>query len=214
MTYEERYEAQFLARGFAMLRDLIARAAMLVGATRAGGLAAHLRQPLLRLLRPGEILLRRMLVVMAFQLTPPSIAPARRGSTGAAPSAPGVPGFSLIEPYPSTTPFHLRRPICRPRPRIRSFDDPVAKETAPQNPLPDPLLSRLAALEAVVSAPDRAALRLARWFARRRNGRRSSPLRIGRPAIGRKHDWAEPISDAQHFAVAALARHPLRCDTS
>ena len=190
MTYEERYEGQFLARSFAVLERLLRAARALVGLQETPPILA-----LGRLIRPAEVLLRRVLVVMALGLA--LVAPVLRQSTrrtahtNTSPRT-CLPGFSLIEPWPSTTPYDQRRPVCKQRPRIRSFDDTVTPEPSRASSEAR-LIARLDALATIISAPERAARRLAVWFARRRRGLRNSPLRIGRPVIDRRSEWAAPI---------------------
>ena len=215
MTYEERYEAVFLARSFEVLRRLARRARVLADSPAPD----HMLRSLAGLIRPAEILLRRVLVVMALGLN--LVAPSPRASGGAKSdhaSPRALPGFRLIEPFPSTTAYDQRRPVCTVRPRIRSFDDPAQPDPPPQRPATARIVARLEALEAIIADPDRAARRLGLWFARRRPGLRNTPLKLGRPSIHRKSEWARPIKDAQHFAHCAMDRRHGRllapCDTS
>lgn len=213
MSYEARYKDRFLERGFGVLRELLARAFALAGVRSFAGLSglstAH-RMAALGILRPAEALARRMLVVMALGIVLPALV-ARGARAGISPGRNRrAGGFSLTESRPSTTPYHLRRPICQPRPRIRSFDDPIepAREAPPEGAR---LIARLYALEALLADPARQARRMARWFSRRRAGARRSPLRLGRPPVGRRTEFSEFLNDAQHFARWAMDQ---RLDTS
>ena len=186
-----------------MLERLLRAARALVGLQETPPILA-----LGQLIRPAEVLLRRVLVVMALGLA--LVAPALRQSTRRTahtntPPRACLPGFSLIEPWPSTTPYDQRRPVCKQRPRILSFDDVVAPEPSRASSEAR-LIARLEALATIIAAPERAARRLAVWFARRRRGLRNSPLRIGRPVIDRRSEWAAPVFNAQHFAIAAMDR--------
>ena len=73
MTYEERYEAVFLARSWEVVRRIVASALVLLGVETAADATCIPENTLLslrRLLRPAEAMLRRILVVEALKLGP------------------------------------------------------------------------------------------------------------------------------------------------
>ena len=221
MTYEERYEAVFLARSWEVVRRIVASALVLLGVETAADATCIPENTLLslrRLLRPAEAMLRRILVVEALKLGP--IMSRSRVSRSHRASSPGqtrsAPGFTLIEPWPSTTPYDQRRPICRRAPHIHSFTDTdLLNETpdipaSPDRPAGQGDLNRLQQIEAILAAPDKAIKRLALWFGRRKPTQRSSPLKIGRPPPTSQLDIRPRLADAQHFANAVMDRfyHP------
>lgn len=213
--HQDRYERDVLARGWPLLARGFAMLLALLNITAIGALdrlPEHLRARVLARLRPLEIYARRLLVIEALRGAIPNqlIKRVKQGERSVSSKVSGVGAprsrFCLLEPHPSTTPYHLRRPICRPRPRIRSFDEPVATAPAPQKP--DAALRRLAAFEALLAAPQKAAARLARWFARRRQGVRRSPLRLSRLRLPPDHELRPYIEYAGFVASEAMDRLP------
>ncbi len=178
-----------LLRVLALLFDSLG----LSGDRSVGFVPRHLHSWALRILRPAESALRRLIVVEARELR--VAAPVRRaapvagviphGGAGAA-----VPRFTIIEPLQRVG--FAKPPVAKGYgPRISFFDgfDPV-RET-PKPVLPDDLVDagrlcrRLLAARSALEALPEQALRLARWRARRDAGILRSPrtrvLRPGRP---------------------------------
>ena len=211
MTYEERYEDQFLAQCQKALRAMLRHLLALMDQTSLDALiwlprASHSR--LLAIIRPAELMARRMLLVMACSLTLPPARPRilEKRSKSAAPTQKPLPGFKITEPWPSTTPYSQRKPFARPAPRIWAWDQDgfLIGAPPPQDPEPIPdgarLIARMKALESVIAEPERYARRMARWFIRPTSARRPWPLAIQLPRINKRGDWYDNITNAQHFA--------------
>lgn len=195
-------------------------------------LPRHLHRLILRLLRPAESAVRRLIIVMARGL---ELAPARARKTAALktflrrPGGTGIllpPGFHfpaismpakrlaslpLLDPL---RPFRPRRAAAAGVPRI-SFPGSIAPSPLAlrRPPEPDDPLdaSRLALrIQAIGQALDdlpRQAARFARWKARR--ARRAWPLRPGRapgqrPVRWRTHEVYEVLHNLQALAFDVL----------
>lgn len=202
----------------------------------AATLPRHMRNHLLRMLRPAESAVRRLVVIVArdLQFVLPaarSEAPAHAGKArGRGSEAARTPSFRLIDPLPAIRLGPVRR-YSRSFPRITAigFSEPC--------PIPDPVLPgdsvdaaglcrRMATLKRALDDLDTQARRLARWRARRdlavealREGRaagsklRLSAMRPGRPPGRRKRPRfaVDTVLEECH----ALALHALACaDTS
>jgi hypothetical protein len=210
-----------------------------------GSMAARLPQAIyravLRILRPMESAVRRLIVVaaqgLAVKLDPPRSGrkgggTARKGNGGRAPA------FKLFDTRKRFD-FKPRRRFAKVRPRAWSVDttpDPrvpwYAQFQAAPNPVPVQLPSpapqpedgtvdayrlgrRLAAVKMALEDIPRQALRMARWMARRKampKAKFASPLRIGAPPGHRKSPRDE--IDRVLKECHALAREALFNDTS
>jgi len=208
----------------ALTRLLAEIAAMLewtLGST-AERLPRAMHAAALRLLRPAESALRRLIVIAARGVVvklPPS-RPMPKGlkilASGAGPAS-----FQLCDQRKVLGPPPPR--YTRAAPRVHFFGNSplVPVFAAPTPPLPDgsvnpaALLRRLSAAQAALADLPRQALRLARWKARRatiEKARFSDPLRPGRPPGHRAkgQDEADLILRECH----ALAQDVLRADSS
>lgn len=194
----------------------------------------------LRLLRPAESAVRRLIVAAASGLV---VRPAKARPAAARPVINRNPRsqrrvmFKLFDPRQRfNTGYRCRRhpkpaDFNRPQPRIRLLGDvfdpraPMFRNPAPLPPPPAPepddtisalrLSRRLIAIKSALEDLPRQALRYARWQARPRETRRpqlSSALRPGRPPGHRK----KPIHKVDEILTECdwLARHASRPDTS
>ncbi|MEH6807492.1 MAG: hypothetical protein V7651_01490 [Hyphomonas oceanitis] len=176
-------------------------ARQLVKEPAAETVARHVHNEVLRILRPAESMVRRMLLILALKepLSPIFPAsPAKAGVSGdstpspthESPVLPAKAGtragaasqaqFLLTEPLTIRLPSDAM-PVVKFGPRIFVFGSgmdwrPLPSE-APLPPLPAaPLLARLSRLDAVLAAPDAHAARLARLIARLRGAREAGRL--------------------------------------
>ena len=188
-----------------------------------------LHRAVLRLLRPAESAMRRLVVIAARGLVV-KLAPSRPMPTGAIGKGGGRrrPSFQLFDPRKS---FALTRcgTATRIAPRIHFFaSDPrvAALWSAPPpaaDPAPppdglvnaEPLTRRLQALKLALEDLPRQARRLARWRVRRENAKSPkfrSPLRPGHPPGYRRkpvHEVDEVLAECHGLACDAM-----RSDTS
>lgn len=165
-------------------------------------LPRHLRAALIRLARPTEAAVRRLIVVLAELEPAPLPGPARaakaqaRGKPKRNPgSAPTPPAFAIIDPLPNFNSAPPRfRPLSYPRITVLGVSEP---RPIPDGWIPrtgDPvnatgLCRRLRALKRALDDLPAHGRRLARWHARRLAGRRRgrfSPMRPGHPPGHRK----------------------------
>jgi hypothetical protein len=204
-------------------------------------LPRHLHRAILRLLRPAESAVRRLVIVLARGLVV-TLPPARPrkpkprptilrkpGGTGILmpraalpPAAPRVLGLPLLDPLRRS--FRRRRPVANSIPRI-SFPglialSPIAlrRPPAPDDPLDATRLAlRFQALGAALDDLPRQAKRFARWRARKATGktRRVWPLRPGRPPghrpANRRTHEVHEILHDLHGLAFDVLEHP---DTS
>jgi hypothetical protein len=185
----------------------------------------------LRVLRPAESALRRLIAVaaqgIAVKAGPVRQRPARR----VAHEAPSTrrPAFRLFDARPYLGPFRPRRRRLKRLPRIAVLDGPDPRvprflgfrpplQAAPPPPLPppddtinaQPLCRRLQAIKAALEDLPAQAQRLARWQAKPLAQRRPqvySPLRPGRPPGSRKrpsHEVDHVLKDCQRLAYMAF----------
>ncbi|MEH6411649.1 MAG: hypothetical protein V7741_14065 [Hyphomonas sp.] len=180
-------------------------ARQLVKDPAAETVARHVHNEVLRILRPAESMVRRMLLILALKEPLSPICPASPAKAGASshPSQSPMPHSSVLPAtagpqagaasqtlFPLTEPLSLNLPrpglpYVKFGPRIHVFGSgmvwrPLPEETAPA-PLPAaPLLARLARLDAVLADPDAHAARLARLIARLRGAREAG--RVARHA--------------------------------
>jgi hypothetical protein len=217
----------------ALKRVLLTLVAMASLSTRTT-LPRHLRNAVLRLLRPAEAAARRLIIALAHGLTvsPP---PPRKAGTAlrqarhfmpVMPPEPAVRAplhslpLPLLDPLRRATPG-IKRPsilprICVPGVTVR-LSIPVRLPPSPFDPLDATRLGmRLHALGQALDDLPREALRFARWQARQHRARaagkiRRWPLRPGQPPGSRvKHDVQDILTHAHQLAWWAL-EHP---DTS
>ncbi len=182
----------------------------------------HVHSWVLRILRPAESALRRLIVIEARELRvapPVKRAAAVRGvvSRGAVTA---VPGFAIVEPLQRVAP--ARPPVAKGYgPRISFFDGFDEAREAPALVLPDDpvdagrLCKRVLSAQAALSDLPKQALRLARWYARRDAGMlravRTRALRPGRPPGHRQrrmHEIDEVLANCHALALYALAPAP------
>jgi hypothetical protein len=131
------------------------------------GLAARA----LLVLKPAEAMARRLLYLMAPDLT---VSPANAGASGHAIPVP-VAGDPGVRRDARTVAFRFTEPLG-PGPKnngpcIRFVNEPPGPPKPVRVPQPKtsaPLLARIRALQAVIDRPEAHANRLARWIARRK----------------------------------------------
>ncbi|MBP9174882.1 MAG: hypothetical protein KBF54_10055 [Rhizobiales bacterium] len=181
----------------------------------------------LRVLRPAESALRRLIVVAARGLVVEPAAP-RSKPTGQVKakkgSHPRVPSFQLFDPQPRIV-FPRRRNPKRAVPRIHFFNTdgefitigpPIRPAKAPARPKSADgmvnaarVIRRLEALESALADLPRQARRLVRWRMREEkleNPSYKTPLRPGRPPGSRRravHPVDELLDECQWLAHRA-----------
>jgi hypothetical protein len=213
-----------IALNHAALARILAEVVALLGWS-AGASLGRVPRPVyveaLRILRPAEAALRRLIVIaargLAVTLAPPRPMPKGLVIAG---NGTGVPSFQLYDQRKVLGPPRLR--YTKAKPRVHFFGaHPLVPSFAPPPAFPDDSISaaslsrRLAAaLEALASLP-RQAVRLARWRARRarmEKAKFTEPLRPGRPPGHRSkgQDDADLVLRECH----ALAHDALRADSS
>ncbi|MCF6328457.1 MAG: hypothetical protein L3J02_01465 [Henriciella sp.] len=207
MTQLEPHAEQCLALNWPRVAALAARITALLGA--ATMLPRSLRNQALRLLRPAESMLRRLLVLMAVKQSAiwsrssphpePVKGPLKRLPAAAKagvehPHPEPVEGRGRARNFPLPDPLHLPVMVAPPPPyatfgpRIWSLGSewtwlPAEPELPEMLPIAR-LQDRLARLQAVLDTPGKHVARMARWLARRGHGRRPRrlfPMRPGRP---------------------------------
>lgn len=214
-----------IARNVSALEAIVAALFVLLGL--AGGsaparMSRALHAKALRVLRPAESALRRLIVIAARGIA------AKPAAKRSAPQAPipsaqgqGRAAFRLFDPRKR---FFRRQPAdFGPKlvPRIHVFGTcPLAPplQLPPQGPVPPPgpdrlinalpLRRRLAALQSALADVPRQAKRLARWRAKRRqltSPAFAEPLRPGRPPGCRR----TPTHEVDHVLAEC---HGLACD--
>jgi len=184
----------------------------------------------LRVLRPAESALRRLIVVAARGLVVEPAAP-RSKPTGQVKakkgSHPRVPSFQLFDPQPRIV-FPRRRNPKRAVPRIHFFNTdgefitigppirPAKASTPARAKSADGMVNaarvirRLEALDAALADLPRQAKRLVRWRMREEKSENPSfktPLRPGRPPGSRRrdvHQVDELLSECQWLAWEAM----------
>jgi hypothetical protein len=215
--------ARAIERNSEALKGIVAALfAMLgpAGTDMAARLPRSIHNAVLRLLRPAESAVRRLVVISAQGLV---VKPAASRPMPAGPIGGGHlrPSFQLFDPRKNFASLR-RRTATRNPPRIYFFASdprvtalwPEPQPVAEPAPLPDGLVTagrltrRLQALKFALDDLPRQARRLARWRARRENApspKFKSPLRPGHPPGYRK----KPV----HEVDAVLAEcHRLACD--
>ena len=213
-----------------LLLDLIAanwpRAAKLAWWARqlvkdpdAETIARHVHAEVLRILRPAESMVRRMLLILALKAPITPVAPAKAGAPGhpvPTPATPSPPPDLPRSPtaFPLTEPLTIRLPqqglpYVKFGPRIHVFGSGMVWRPLPPDtglaPLPTaPLLARLSRLDAVLADPDAHAARLARWIARNRGARAAGRIiRLGpiRPRSLMPGRASRPLGRLTHSAI-------------
>jgi hypothetical protein len=206
---------------------LLARLGLPGGAT--GFLPRRLHRALLRVLRPAESAMRRLIVIAARGLAVklPPTRPMPAGPIGFGGGSPRV-RFQLFDPRIRITPQRRRTgPRVIPRIHIFTADPRVAALWAAPSPTAEPasprpdgrvngeaLCRRLKALKLALDDLPRQARRLARWRARREkmpSPKFVSPLRPGRPPGHRV-----PVHEVDHVLAEChgLAFDAAKLDTS
>ena len=203
----------------------------LAGAATVARLPRSVHSAVLRVLRPAESAVRRLVVIAAQGLVV-KIAPSRPMPVGLIGKGGGSrrPSFQLFDPRKNFATLRQdRRTATRNPPRIHIFgNDPrvAALWTAPQPlaeppPPPDGLVNaqrlsrRLQALKLALEDLPRQARRLARWRVRLETAPRPkfrSPLRPGHPPGYRRkpvHEVDEVLAECHGLACDAM-----RLDTS
>jgi hypothetical protein len=176
--------------------ELIARAlaglTALFGTQMPGWISRAAWRRACRELRVMEALARRLILVMSAQCEPGLTAPRHTAGKRAARVAGMGAGFALFDPLPTGA----EAPLIKATPLPEDFATPTCG-----------LARRMAALAAVMAAPEAAAMRMARWLARP-VGARTTPICLTRP----QGPLAEPLSDAltlfQRLAVERLNAPP------
>lgn len=216
MSGPERHLAIAMERAWPLLGRLVARVAAMLGLEGGTGpdrIPRFLHRRALRLIRPAEALVRRLIVLMARDMdlpaaaaVPASLTPqaraalsrARRRAAAARRTEAAPPRFQLFEPLPSLSGLMRERRAepAGPGPRILFLDQPypVAPVTEPGMSA-GPLIARLKALETVLANPGKRARRHAKFLARKRRSNappgRLNPIRPG-PAPGARSRHTPP----------------------
>ena len=224
--------ARAIARNRDALLRIVAALFAMVGLADgevAATLPRHLRNCVIRILRPAEAAVRRLVIIAARDLVV-VVAPARRKKaatpttttpTTGKPAA-AIPALPLIDPLKRFD-FRPRRRRARSFPRI-TFIGLTEPTPIPDDwiPSPDdeidaaPIGRRLHMLKRALDDLDGHAKRFARWKAKRDLGHNSSPrfnpMRPGRPPGYRKRAFHE-VDDVLR-ECHALAFDAQRLDTS
>ena len=195
----------------------------LAGAATVARIPQPLHSAVLRVLRPAESAVRRLVVIAARGLV---VRPAPSLSMPARPIGQGGhsrPSFQLFDPRKSFASLRQhRRTATRLSPRIHFFGGdprvaalwPAPRPLAVPAPPPDGLVNagrlsrRLQALKLALEDLPRQARRLARWRVRREKAKSpkfKSPLRPGHPPGYRK----KPVHEVDEVLIEC---HGLACD--
>jgi hypothetical protein len=215
-----------IKRNSEALKGIIAALFAMLGDATVARLSRSVHSAVLRILRPAESAVRRLIVIAARGLVVKPVAsrPMPKGHLIGKGSTPH-PSFQLFDPRKNFPELrkHGRRPARNP-PRIHFFGpDPrvAALWPAPQlvaDPAPPPdglvnaerLTRRLLALKSALEDLPRQARRLARWRMRRENAKTpkfKSPLRPGHPPGYRRkpiHEVDEILADCHWLAWDAM----------
>ena len=194
----------------------------LAGAATVSRIPQTLHRAVLRLLRPAESAMRRLIVIAARGLVVKA-APSRPMPAGPIGKGGGSrrPSFQLFDPRKNFE-SPRRRAFARIAPRIHIFgNDPRvaalwSTPRPPDDPPPPPdglvgaqrLTHRLQALKLALEDLPRQARRLARWQVRRENAKSpkfKSPLRPGHPPGYRR----KPVHEVDEVLIEC---HGLACD--
>ena len=196
----------------------------LVGEATVSRLPWPTYRAVLRILRPAESALRRLIVVAARSVVIAAVVsrPRRAGGIRKKGSS-SRPSFQLFDPRTRIV-LPRRRILKRPGPRIHMFnaDNELVTIWPPPRPTPSPasrpppaadgmvsaarIIRRLEALESALADLPRQAMRLARWRMRQEKSPNPSfktPLRPGRPPGHRRrntHEVDELLSECHWLA--------------
>ena len=217
-----------IKRNSEALKGIIAALFAMLGLS-GEAVAARIPQPLhravLRLLRPSESAVRRLVVIVARGLVV-KIAPSRPMPKGHIIGKGGghrSPSFQLFDPRKNFAELRQHRvKYAKNPPRIHFFGSdprvaalwPARQPVAAPAPPPDGLVNaerltrRLQALKSALEDLPRQARRLARWRMRRENAKTpkfKSPLRPGRPPGYRR----KPVHEVDEVLIEC---HGLACD--
>jgi hypothetical protein len=204
----------------------------LAGDVAVARIPQALHRAVLRVLRPAESAVRRLVVIAARGLVvkPASSRPRPKGQSIGKGSGSRLPAFRLIDPRKSFPELRQRRvKYAKYPPRIHFFgpgstvDDlwpgrpPVAAAVSPPDGLVNAarLTRRLQALKSALEDLPRQARRLARWRVRREampSPKFKSPLRPG-PPPGHRRKPVHPIGEVL-TECHGLAWEALKPDTS
>ena len=221
MSRLEHHAQLCLALNWPRVAALVERVILLIGlAGEAPVLPRAIRNQALRLIRPAEAMLRRLLVLMAVQSPVDAPQPAQRGPRNPRknpkPTPNLTPHFNLLEPQHSLRIGPVLPPYAAFGPRIWSLGSDwtyLPPDPAENTPDLGSLLRRIAALEAVLSAPETYGRKMAKWLARRdqkQGAHRRFPMRPGRPPGYARRDtdriMAGALRDLNTFAWRALHR--------
>lgn len=187
MHFTRAHLEVLLAANWPVAARLVAWARALAGSA-SETLPKHLLLEASRILRPAESFIRRLIVIMACRIEIPqnlsSRTKAAQRPIDPGPSQPRTPipgNLTPTEPLTvSTAPFPEIRPFAFPglwTPGMVRYTPPTPEELAAAPVPATHFFARLARLEAALAAPDAAALRLARWMARRRKAVCRLPIR-------------------------------------
>ncbi len=195
----------------------------LAGEVTAGRIPRPLHRAVLRVLRPAESALRRLIVIAARGLV------VKLASSHPMPARPIVkgrrsrPSFQLFDPRKNFAELRQHRvKYTRNPPRIHFFGSdprvaalwPSPQPAADPTPPPDGLVNaerltrRLQALKLALDDLPRQARRLARWRVRRENAKAPKfrlPLRPGHPPGYRR----KPVHEVEQVLIEC---HELACD--
>jgi len=199
----------------------------LVGEATVSRLPWPTYRAVLRVLRPAESAVRRLIVVAARGLVvKPAVSRPRRAGGIRKKGSTSRPSFQLFDPRPRIV-LPRRRISKRPGPRIHMFnaDNELVTVWPPPQPTPSPaahppksadgmvsatrIIRRLEALESALADLPRQAMRLARWRMRQETSPNPSfktPLRPGRPPGYRRrkvHEVDELLSECNWLACRA-----------
>jgi hypothetical protein len=221
--------ARAIERNSEALKEIVAALFAMLGLTEEATLA-RIPQPLhravLRVLRPAESAMRRLIVIAArglvVRLAPSPSRPMPAGPIGKGAGRP--PSFQLFDPRKNFAELRQhRRKFMRNPPRIHIFGNdptvaailwPARPPAADPTPPPDGLVNaarlsrRLQALKLALEDLPRQARRLARWRVRRENApspKFKSPLRPGHPPGYRR----KPVHEVDEVLIEC---HGLACD--
>ena len=209
MSGPDRHLTLAMARAWPQLERLAAMVGALLGLFD-GAVPARIsrgaRLGALRLLRPAEALVRRLIVLMAYQMdvkTPAARGPIHVNHDAARQGQSIKPRFRLFEPLPGFSGvFAAPGTQQAPEKATKSPDEPVSAAM---------LARRLEGLEAVLAAPEAHARRYARLRTRRRQRARpgrTDPVRPGYPPGARSRHTPGWLKEMLVQFASALRRWP------
>jgi hypothetical protein len=216
--------ARAIERNSDALNGIVAALFALLGEAPAARILPSLHRAVLRLLRPAESAMRRLIVIAARGLVV-KLAPSRVMRVGKIIGKGGhsLPSFQLFDPRKRFKPLRVMK-FTRLVPRIHFFGHdprvaalfPAPRPVADLPPPPDGLVGaerlsrRLQALKLALDDLPRQAKRLARWQQRRKaspDHKFLSPLRPGRPPGHRRkpiHEVDEVLTECDGLAWDAM----------